>query len=138
MTQTNTLIDEARRAALHARCPYSSFRVGAAVHCSDGSVVYGCNVENASYGLGMVAECVALFSAVAQGKSPTALAVSCIDAQNAAPLGSRMPCGACRQVLAEFCAPSCPVFIAARDHLDEVVCTTVGDLLPHSFSLEQE
>ena len=129
MTQTNTLIDKARRAALRARCPYSSFRVGAAVHCSDGSVVFGCNVENASYGLSMCAERVALFSAVAQGKRPTALAVSCIDAQKGAPLGSRMPCGACRQVIHELLPADGEI------QIDGVGTRRVQELLPEGFQL---
>ena len=74
------LLARARRAAERAHCPYSNFHVGAAVRCDDGSVIDGCNVENASYGLSICAERVALFSAISQGKNPIELAVSCIDA----------------------------------------------------------
>ena len=97
-----SLLVRARRAAERAHCPHSNFRVGAAVRCDDGTVIHGCNVENASYGLGICAERVALFSAISQGKKPIELAVSCIDAKSDAAPGSRMPCGACLQVLQEL------------------------------------
>ena len=97
-----SLLVRARRAAERAHCPYSNFRVGAAVRCDDGTVIDGCNVENASYGLSICAERVALFSAISQGKKPIELAVSCIDAQSDAATGSCMPCGACRQVMQEL------------------------------------
>ena len=74
-----SLLVRARRAAKRAHCPYSNFHVGAAVRCDDGSVIEGCNVENASYGLSICAERVALFTAISQGKQPMELAVSCID-----------------------------------------------------------
>ena len=69
---------------------------------NDGSVIDGCNVENASYGLSVCAERVALFTAISQGKQPIELAVSCIDAQSDAAQGSRKPCCACRQVIQEL------------------------------------
>ena len=72
------------------------------MRCDDGSVIDGCNVENASYGLSVCAERVALFTAISQGKQPIEIAVSCIDAQSDAATGSRMPCGACRQVMQEL------------------------------------
>ena len=64
------LLRRAREAANRAHCPYSNFHVGAAVRCDDGSVIDGCNVENASFGLSICAERVALFAAVSQGKRP--------------------------------------------------------------------
>ena len=73
--------------------PYSNIHVGATVLCDDGSVVDGCNVENASYGLSICAEWVALFTAVSQGKRPPELTVSCDDAQPDVASGSRMPSG---------------------------------------------
>jgi cytidine deaminase len=76
-----SLLVRARQAAKRAHCPYSNFHVGAAVRCDDGSVIDGCNVENASYGLSICAERVALFTAISQGKQPIELAVSCIDAK---------------------------------------------------------
>ena len=85
MTNPEELLIRARSAAQRAHCPYSNFHVGAAVRCSDGTVVEGCNVENASYGLSICAERVALFNAVTRGLTPVELAVSCIDALTSGP-----------------------------------------------------
>jgi len=119
----------ARKAATRAHCPYSNFHVGAAVRCDDGSVIDGCNVENASYGLSICAERVALFTAVSQGKRPLELAVSCIDAQTDASHSSRMPCGACRQVMQELLPNNAHVSI------DGVGTMQLKDLLPTPFEL---
>jgi len=127
------LLAAAAAASKQAYAPYSEYRVGAAVWTSGGDIIAGCNVENASYGLTNCAERTAVFAAVAAGmREFRAIAVV---ASGAPP---PYPCGACRQVLAEFCAPDCPVFIADRDRLDEAVTTTVGNLLPHSFSFGPE
>ncbi|WP_370631167.1 cytidine deaminase [Synechococcus sp. MU1642] len=80
----------ARQAAKRAHCPYSNLHVGAAVRCADGSVIDGCNVENASYRLSICAKRVALFTAISQGKRLIELAVSCIDATGDA-AASRIP-----------------------------------------------
>ena len=125
------LLRQAREAANRAHCPYSNFHVGAAVRCDDGSVIDGCNVENASYGLSICAERVALFTAISQGKRPIELAVSCIDAQTDAAPGSRMPCGACRQVMQEL-MPS-----TANVSIDGVGTQPLHQLLPAPFALEQ-
>ena len=124
------LLARARRAASRAHCPYSNFHVGAAVRCDDGSVIDGCNVENASYGLSICAERVALFTAISQGKRPIELAVSCIDAQTDAAPGARMPCGACRQVMQEL-MPS-----TANVSIDGVGTQPLQQLLPAPFALE--
>ena len=122
----------ARKAATRAHCPYSNFHVGAAVRCDDGSVIDGCNVENASYGLSICAERVALFTAISQGKRPLELAVSCVDAQtDAAAPGSRMPCGACRQVMQELLPAE------AKIHIDGVGTRTMQLLMPEAFRLNQ-
>ena len=125
------LLRRAREAANRAHCPYSNFHVGAAVRCDDGSVIDGCNVENASYGLSICAERVALFTAISQGKRPIELAVSCIDAQTDAAPGSRMPCGACRQVMQELMPSTASVSI------DGVGIQPLHQLLPAPFALEQ-
>ena len=125
------LLRRAREAANRAHCPYSNFHVGAAVRCDDGSVIDGCNVENASYGLSICAERVALFTAISQGKRPIELAVSCIDAQTDAAPGSRMPCGACRQVMQEL-MPS-----TANVSIDGVGTQPLHQLLPAPFALKQ-
>ena len=97
-----SLLLQERQAATLTHFPYSNFHVGAAVRCDDGSVINGCNVENASYGLSIFGERVALFAAITLGKRLIKLAVSGIDVQtNSAPC-SRMPCGACRQVIQKF------------------------------------
>jgi cytidine deaminase len=88
----------------HAYAPYSRFPVGVAGLVDDGRVVVGCNVENASYGLGLCAEC-GMVSALAASGGGRLVAVACVDGAGA-PL---MPCGRCRQLLWEFRAPGCLV-----------------------------
>jgi len=129
VNNAEALLTAAREAAEQAHCPYSNFHVGAAVRCTDGTVVSGCNVENASYGLTICAERVALFNCVAQGLQPLELAVSCVDAQEDAPLASRMPCGACRQVMQELLPNDAIV------HIDGIGERRIEQLLPDGFSL---
>ncbi len=120
------VLAEARRARERAFAPYSHFHVGAAVMLSDGSVVSGCNVENASYGLSVCAERVALWSAVAQGRRDF-VAMGVI-----VPNGT--PCGACRQVMSELCPPDMPVWVENGD--GSVRRFTVAELLPAAFRPE--
>jgi cytidine deaminase len=133
-TRLQELLADARRAALSAYCPYSNFRVGAALIVADPAapggrrVLTGCNVENASYGLSMCAERTASFKMAAEGlRTVLAVAVSCID--GGADPATRMPCGACRQVLSEFCADDVPVVI------DGVGTVRFDALLPMRFKL---
>jgi cytidine deaminase len=127
----DALLREARAAAAHAYAPYSGFRVGAAV-VAGGTIYTGCNVENASYGLTICAERNAIFAAVAAGhQSIEALAVACADAGNTTSSAPRMPCGACRQVMAEFAAPATPIAI------DGVGERRLADLLPQPFVLSR-
>lgn len=124
----NLLVQSAREAAANAYCPYSNYPVGAAVLTMDGQIYTGCNVENVSYGLCNCAERTALFKAVSAGcREFAALAVAGGTKDPAA------PCGACRQVLAEFCAPEMTVFIA-RLKGGKLTATTVGELLPLAFA----
>jgi len=120
------LLVAAREAAAKAHSPYSGIRVGAALLVG-GEIHIGCNVENASTGLTVCAERVAIGAAVAQGlTSWDALAVARADRPvdaEAAP----WPCGACLQVLAEFCGPDFPVVI------DGAGVVPLGELLPHPF-----
>ncbi len=119
------LLALAAEAAGRTYSPYSRFPVGAALLCADGSVVTGTNVENRSYGLAICAERTAIFTAVARGlRHFEAIAVSCPAADY--PVS---PCGACRQVLSEFCPPHMPVIFAGRD--GKALSTTLGELLPH-------
>jgi cytidine deaminase len=118
------LLEEARAAAAQAYAPYSRFRVGAALLCSDGTVIRGANVENRSYGLTNCAERSAVFAAVSAGKrSFAAIAVFTPDSPQPVP-----PCGACRQVLSEFASGELPVIYAGLQGSAE---TTVGDLYPY-------
>ena len=132
MRNSDDLLEAAREAANKAHCPYSNFHVGAAARCSDGTIVSGCNVENASFGLTICAERVALFSCVAQGLQPLELAVSCVDALDDALLTSRMPCGACRQVMQELLPAEATV------HIDGVGSRRLAELLTDAFSLVAE
>jgi cytidine deaminase len=133
-SQTRRLVSGAIRAAGRAYCPYSGFRVGAALLGANGRIYTGCNVENASYGLTVCAERAALFSAVASGaRRFQAIAVAAGGRRG----GNACPCGACRQVLAEFCGPELPVFIAAIDRPDSIETTSLGALLPDSFKLRR-
>jgi cytidine deaminase len=125
----DSLILLARAAAERAYVPYSKFRVGAAV-VAGGMTFAGCNVENASYGLTVCAERVALFTAVADGhRRFERIAVTCIDASVDLGASGRMPCGACRQVMAELMGPDGEVLI------DGVGTFRVAELLPTAFTL---
>ncbi len=97
------LMQAALAAREHAHCPYSGFAVGAALLAADGSIYTGCNVENASYSLGCCAERTAIFKAVSDGKRKfTAIAI-CGSPLGDTPDAPCIPCGACLQVMAEFC-----------------------------------
>ncbi|KAF1084074.1 Cytidine deaminase [Sporotomaculum syntrophicum] len=122
------LIALAMRARQNAYVPYSGFAVGAALLANSGEVYTGCNVENSSYGLTVCAERVALFNAVARGEREfIALAVVCGTEEYCS------PCGACRQVLAEFGGDT-KVYLANRYGAYQE--TTVAELLPIAFSLK--
>ena len=124
-----TLLTMARQAALKAHCPYSHFRVGAAL-VAGGELFTGVNIEISSYGLTLCAERSALASAISAGAGPiTAIAVACIDTPPDAPLSERTPCGACRQWLSDL-APNATIFI---DGIEGTF--TVEDFLPHAFKL---
>ena len=124
-----SLLAQSKIARETAYVPYSKFPVGAALLAEDGTVFHGCNIENASYGLANCAERTAIFKAVSQGvKSFKAIAVVA-DTE-----GPCSPCGACRQVIAEFCKPEMPVYLTNLK--GDVLETTVAQLLPGAFSPE--
>jgi len=119
------LHEAAEMARDHAYAPYSGFDVGAAVRASDGCVITAGNVENIVYGSTMCAERAAIFRAVAEGHTRfDAIAI-------AGPAGTISPCGACRQVLAEFMDPSAIVVFPLDSQL---VTVRLRELLPHPFS----
>jgi cytidine deaminase len=129
MAKTNKhgLVRAAARACRSAVAPYSKFQVGAALLARSGKIITGANVESASYGLTCCAERVALFKALTSGsKDFVAIAVV------ARAPGGPMPCGACRQLLAEY-APRATVWVADRRALKVIREFTVGDLLPGAF-----
>lgn len=127
------LIKAAINAIDCAYAPYSNYSVGAALACNEGSIICGCNVENASYGLSNCAERTAVFRAIAEGKRTfTALVIA---ANGDTP---PYPCGACRQVLAEFCDADFPVYIVRSHQPDSYEIMTLGELLPASFHLQAQ
>ncbi|KAF0305373.1 Cytidine deaminase [Amphibalanus amphitrite] len=124
------LVDASLAARSHSYSPYSQFPVGAALLCADGRIVTGCNVENASFGLTNCAERTAVYKAVSEGlRQFSAVAI-------AAEMGDKFvgPCGACRQVLAEFNAEM-PVILAKPN--GDISRTNMRDLLPMAFLPEE-
>ena len=128
------LAARAAAAARNAYAPYSKFRVGAALLPAAGRrVITGCNVENSSYGLTLCAERAALAAAIAAGfRRFKAIAVAVSGNKPA------VPCGACLQVLAEFCGPDCEVFTVAAARPRKIKAYTMRALLPHFFKLNHE
>ena len=121
------LIRAAARARKQAVAPYSKFLVGAALLTRSGEIITGANVESASYGLTCCAERVALFKALTEGKKDF-VAVAVV----ARVAGGAMPCGACRQLLAEY-APMARVFVADSRALRRVREFSISGLLPSAF-----
>ena len=118
----NELLEQARRARAHAYAPFSRFSVGAALLTRTGRVFTGCNVENISFGLTICAERVAVFSAVAAGERSFETLAIVAESKSAL-----VPCGACRQVLAEF-APNLRIVSGQME--GDGVEFDLGDLLP--------
>ena len=124
------LINLAVSGMKNAYSPYSGFTVGAALECEDGSVFLGCNVENASYGECLCAERVAVFKAVSEGRrSFRRIAVAANSPEYC------MPCGSCRQVLAEF-SPDMEILAVRED--GRYVSYRLSELLPKRFALRRE
>jgi cytidine deaminase len=126
------LIRAARQAAVHSYAPYSRFAVGAALLTTDGMVFTGCNVENGSYGLTVCAERAAVISAVGAGHRRFAKLAVAGETRGAA-----APCGACLQVLAEFCGRDFPIVLASLTGPSKPRRWRLGQLLPHPFALKE-
>jgi cytidine deaminase len=125
--QKEKLLAAARAATANAYAPYSNFSVGAAVLLDNGEIFTGCNVENASYGLTICAERNAVFAAIAAKGRIGIRAVAAVNSVSTA----CSPCGACRQVIAEFARPETPIYYQGASGIIE---TTIAALLPDSFS----
>lgn len=119
------LMDCAIKARENAYSPYSHFAVGAALLCEDSTLYEGCNIENASYGLTNCAERTAIFKAVSEGHTTFKALAVVADTE-----GPCAPCGACRQVMAEFKIP----LIIMGNLMGNIKIVTIEELLPFSFS----
>lgn len=124
-----TLIENATNMLDMAYVPYSKFPVGASLVTKDGEFFSGCNIENASYGLANCAERTAIFKAVSEGKKEFDYIVVTGDTDD--PIS---PCGACRQVMAEFCDPDMPILLTNKKGYKHE--TTISELLPGAFRSE--
>ena len=125
MSEYDALLSAARQARENAHAPFSNFRVGAALRAKSGRIYAGCNVENASYGLTCCAERVAIFKAVSEGEHGFDAIAVVTDADTLTP-----PCGACRQIIWEFCG-DVPVVLANLK--GNIRYERSGELLPHPF-----
>jgi cytidine deaminase len=125
LSGSDPLVEAARRAREHAVATFSGFKVGAALEAADGSVITGCNVENATYGLTVCAERVAMFKALSEGHRAFRRVAVVADTEAPTP-----PCGACRQILWEFGGDLEVVLANLRV---ETGRHQLGDLLPLPF-----
>ena len=122
---TDPLIAAALAARAHAFAPYSKFHVGAAIEDAGGAIHTGCNVENATYGLTICAERVAVFKAISEGIRKFRRVAVAADTENLTP-----PCGACRQILWEFCG-DVEIVLANLSGRSEIL--RLGKLFPRPF-----
>jgi cytidine deaminase len=126
------LLTEAGRARENAYAPYSGFKVGAAVLCGSGGVYMGCNVENASYGLAVCAERVAIQKAISEGEKRVKAVAIVTDSFEPA-----RPCGSCLQVIAEFSDEDDPVVIVSGNVNLEYGIFGLEDYLPRPFNFKK-
>ncbi len=125
MSEYETLISAAGQARENAHAPYSNFRVGAALRATSGRIFGGCNVENATYGLTVCAERIAIFKAISEGERGFDAISVVTDAETLTP-----PCGACRQLIWEFCG-DVPVILANLKGKTEIF--QMRELFPKPF-----
>ncbi len=128
MLSIDQKFEHAKVARSRSYSPYSNFKVGAVAIMDNDEVVYGCNVENASYGLCNCAERNAIFSVICLGLSPKNIKEMVVLAGSERPVS---PCGACRQVMAEFLSPSTKITLFNLNK--DMIEITVEELLPYSF-----
>ena len=124
-SEVRALVGRAREARRRAFAPFSGFKVGAALRARDGTVITGCNIENASYGLTMCAERVAVFKAVSEGIRKFDAVAVIADSPRLTP-----PCGPCRQILWEFCGD---VWVHMSDLRGRTRSMRLLELLPYPF-----
>ena len=125
--ELDVLIQQTRKAREYAHAPYSNFKVGAGLQASDGRVFTGCNVENATYGLTVCAERVAIFKAVSEGVSTFSRIVIVAATDDLTP-----PCGACRQMIWEFCGDIPVTLVNLEGKMESF---QMAELFPRPFDL---
>ncbi|MGQ4832637.1 MAG: cytidine deaminase [Candidatus Asgardarchaeia archaeon] len=125
------LLTRAKDAMVHSYSPYSHFKVGAAIVTSSGKIYTGTNIENASYGLTICAERVAIFKAVSEGEREISAIAIISDSKDVI-----SPCGSCRQVISEFSRspPNDTIVIMSNYNMEKIIVTKISELLPMSFS----
>ncbi len=129
-TSIEKLLEAAKKAKDRAYAPYSHFHVGAAILTSSGRIFTGCNVENTSYGLTCCAERTAIFKMVSEGEHKIEQVLVIGDTEDFLP-----PCGACRQVIAEFSQKETVVYMCNMN--SEWKKSSVADLIPFTFFLDK-
>ena len=127
------LIETAAAQRQYSYAPYSEYRVGAALLARDGRIFTGCNIENAAYGPTMCAERTAIFKAVSENVREFE-AICVVGGRGHLPSDFSVPCGVCRQVMAEFCEPAFKIIVAMDPEHYELY--TLEELLPKSFGPE--
>ena len=127
------LVEKAFSIAKNAYCPYSHYRVGAALLTASNDIFEGVNMENASYGLTICAERTAFSSAISAGHTQFKAIAIVSDCRLSSTCPTPFPCGACRQVMAEFCPADFPIYLATVNNLDAFEKTLLGALLPNPF-----
>jgi len=125
VTEKDLLIEAAKQARENAHAPYSNFRVGAALRSTSGRIFGGCNVENATYGLTICAERVAIFKAVSEGEHGFSAIAVITDTEVLTP-----PCGACRQLIWEFCGD---ISVSMANLKGKIEVVQMRELFPRPF-----
>ena len=124
------LVSMALEAMQHAYAPYSGYKVGAALLCSDGKVYCGANIENAAYGPSNCAERTAIFTAVFEGERDFE-AIAVVGGKDGVASDFFPPCGVCRQVMLEFCGPEFQIYMGKQDGTYQSIA--LKDFMPYGF-----